>query len=145
MTRFIAPAILALSMPLAAAAEDTPGSHFIENWDLNEDGSVSLEEITERRGDVFFMFDQDENDSLDAEEYVLFDETRAADMENNAGGHGKGGQRMQQGLTLAFNDTDADGAVSKEEFIANSAAWLAQVDRDNDGVITAADFGPQGN
>lgn len=145
MTKITLLATLALLMPHAVSAQGTPGSHFIENWDLNENGSVSLEEITERRGDVFVMFDQDENGSLDAAEYVLFDETRAADMENNAGGHGKGGHRMQEGLTLAFNDINADGEVSKEEFIAKSAAWVAQVDRDGDGTITAADFGPQGN
>jgi len=145
MTRLTALATFLLLFPLAAAAQGTPGSHFIENWDLDENGSVSLDEITERRGDVFVMFDQDENGSLDTVEYVLFDETRAADMENNASGHGKGGRRMQEGLTLAFNDTNADGEVSKKEFIAQSAAWMAQVDRDGDGAITAADFGPQGN
>ena len=91
------------------------------------------------------MFDQNEDCSLDAEEYVLFDETRAADMENNAGGHGNGGERIQEGLTLGFNDTNADGAVSKEEFVSNSAAWVAQVDRDGDTMITSADFGLQGN
>lgn len=145
MTKLTVLATIALLMPLAVSAQGTPGSHFIENWDLDENGSVSLEEITERRGDVFVMFDQDENGSLDAAEYVLFDETRAADMENNAGGHGAGGGRMQEGLTLAFNDTNGDGQVSKEEFIANSAAWVAMVDRDGDGEITAADFGPQSN
>lgn len=145
MTKDTVLAALALLMPIAAAAQGTPGAHFIENWDLDANGSVSLDEITERRGDVFVMFDQDENGSLDAAEYALFDETRAADMEINAGGHGNGRHRMQAGLTLAFNDTNADGEVSKEEFIANSAAWVAGVDRDGDGAITAADFGPRGN
>ncbi|MFT5786127.1 MAG: hypothetical protein ACI9KK_001481 [Ascidiaceihabitans sp.] len=130
-------------IPTLSFAEDKPGFHFIESWDLNDNGSVSLEEITERRGDVFFMFDQDENGILNAEEYVLFDETRAADMENNAGSHGKRAGRIQEGLTLAFNDSDADGEVSKAEFLANSTSWVTQIDRDSDGMITAADFGPK--
>jgi Ca2+-binding EF-hand superfamily protein len=111
---------------------------------LNNNGSVSLEEITERRGDVFFMFDQDKNEVITAEKYALFDETRAADMENNAGGHGQGGGSMQEGLTLAFNDNNANGEVSKAEFSTNSAAWFTQIDRDGDGMITTADFGPKG-
>ena len=73
--------VLICLIPTLSFAEDTLGSHFIENWDLNNNGSVLLEEITERRGDVFFMFDQDENEVITAEEYALFDETRAADME----------------------------------------------------------------
>ena len=43
---------------------------------------------------------------------MLFDETRAVDMENNAAGHGQGGGHMQEGLTLCFNDTNADGEIS---------------------------------
>lgn len=136
--------VLICLIPTLSFAEDTLGSHFIENWDLINNGSVLLEEITERRGDVFFMFDQDENEVITAEEYALFDETRAADMENNAGGHGQGGGRMQEGLTLAFNDSNANGEVSKAEFSTNSAAWFTQIDGDGDGMITTADFGPKG-
>jgi hypothetical protein len=116
------------------------------NWDLDESGAVTVAEITERREMVFNMFDQDENGRLNAEEYVAFDETRAADMENNAGGgHGQGGGRMQEGLALGFNDTDGDGEVSKAEFLERSEAWVTMVDRDEDGSITAVDFGPRGN
>lgn len=92
------------------------------------------------------MFDQDENGSLDFEEYVLFDETRAADMENNAGGgHGQGRGRMQEGLTFRFNDINDDGEVSKAEFLERSVAWVTMVDRDGDSAITAADFGSRSN
>ena len=145
MTKLTVLLTCAALIPIAAFAQDTPGTHFVENWDLDGNGSVSAEEITERRGDIFTMFDQDEDGMLSAEEYVLFDETRAADMENNAGGHGRGGDRMQEGLTLVFNDTDADGQVSKEEFVSNSAAWFTQIDRNGDAMITSADFGPQSN
>jgi hypothetical protein len=138
-------AALSALIPGIVLAQDTPGAHFIANWDLDENGSVSVAEITTRRSDIFVMFDQDENGVLNAEEYVLFDETRAADMENNAGGHGKGGNRMQIGLTLAFNDTDQDGSVSRAEFLAKSEAWVIEIDRDGDRDITLADFGPQTN
>lgn len=140
--------VLALAAP-AVMAQETPGTHFIENWDLNEDGTVSVAEITERRDLVFTMFDNDENDALDATEYAMFDETRAADMEMNAGGHAGGqngqGGKMMQGMTMAFNDTDGDGMVTREEFVAGSAGWFAMLDRNGDEAVTAEDFGPRSN
>jgi hypothetical protein len=89
------------------------------------DGIVTVEEATARRGDVFAMFDMNEDGLLDAEEYVLFDETRALDMENN-GGHGRGAMvQASEGMTLPFNDVDADGAVSLAEFLGQAPAWIA--------------------
>lgn len=131
----------------AVMAQETPGTHFIENWDMDENGAVSMAEITERRDLVFTMFDNDENNALDATEYAMFDETRAADMEMNAGGHGngQGGGRMNEGMTMAFNDTDGDGIVTRDEFIAGSAGWFAMLDQNEDGSVTADDFGPRGN
>jgi hypothetical protein len=78
-----------LAAAQALAQQGQPGAHFIESWDADMDGIVTVEEATARRGDVFAMFDMNEDGLLDAEEYVLFDETRALDMENN-GGHGRG-------------------------------------------------------
>lgn len=109
-------------MPIVAFAQETPSSYFLENWDMNDNGAVSLDEIMERRETVLNMFDNDQNGALVSEECVIFDETSAADVENNACGHGKGGDRMQEGLTVCFNDIDNDGRVSKEEFVSNSAA-----------------------
>jgi hypothetical protein len=135
-------ALLALALP--AFAGDQPGAHFIENWDLNADGAVTVQEIETRRGDVFLAFDSDENGLLDAEEYVYFDTARANDMQQaDAGGQGGGGalQRAAEGMTLAFNDIDGSGTVSRDEFIARSGAWMALLDRDGDGQVTQADFG----
>lgn len=138
-------AALLLSTSAAMAQQGTPGTHFIENWDMDGDGAITLQEVEERRGIVFDMFDDDQNGSLNATEYAVFDETRAADMEMNAGGHGngQGGDRMNEGMTLAFNDTDGDGVVSKDEFLARTADWFTMMDRNGDGKVTAEDFGRQ--
>ncbi|MFT5742464.1 MAG: Ca2+-binding EF-hand superfamily protein [Paracoccaceae bacterium] len=137
---------LALSAP-AAMAQGTPGTHFVENWDLDADGTVTAAELTERRDMVFGMFDDDQNDILDAAEYANFDETRAADMAQNAGdqGNGQGGGRMMQGLTLDYNDTDGDGLVTRAEFTAGGAGWFVLMDQNSDGAITNDDFGRRGN
>ena len=126
----------------ALAQQGQHGQHFVDNWDLDKDGAVTAEEAAKHRDDVFYMFDSNEDGFLDAEECVAFDEARANDMEGQ-GGHGKGAmKRAADGMTLANNDTDEDGKVSREEFVANAAAWIADMDRNGDGVVTTTDFGP---
>lgn len=135
--------VLAALLPVAAAAQGAPGGHFIENWDQDGDGIVTLAELTQKRGDVFYTFDSDENGFLDAEEYGFFDNARAVDMESlGEQEKGKAG-RVQAGMILTFNDTDADGQVSEAEFLAKAADWLTLIDRDGSGDVTPADFGPR--
>ena len=94
-TLSIVAAALMISGTAALAQQGNPGAHFIENWDLDSNGSVSLEEVIEKRGDVFVTFDADNNGVLSAEEYVAFDEARAADIARMGGGHGKGMMAME--------------------------------------------------
>ncbi|MCB1508079.1 MAG: EF-hand domain-containing protein [Hyphomicrobiaceae bacterium] len=129
----------------ALAQSGQPGLHFIEVWDLDQNGTVTLEEAEQRRGDVFLSFDADGNGVLDAEEYAVFDEARASDAQQHGTGMGRGGQRAQEGMTLAYNDTDVNGEVTREEFLARTADWLALIDRNGDGAVTAEDFGPGRN
>jgi len=148
MTRSIisVAALMAAFAGPALAQQGKPGAHFIENWDMDGDGQVTLAEAETKRDEIFYMFDQDENDVLDATEYVLFDETRRADMDTNAGGHKKGPMKaVDAGMKLEFNDTDGDGAVSKAEFLARTADWFAMVDRTGDALITGDDFGSKSN
>ena len=143
MKRILLSMAAATLLPLTALAQEGPGAHFLQSWDLDSTGVVTLTEAEERRGDVFLTFDANEDLFLDAEEYALFDEARANDMENMGNGHGM--QNAQKGMTLAFNDMDADGRVSRDEFIARTVDWIKLLDRDADGGVTAADFGPTGN
>lgn len=136
-------ALLAAATPLLAQ-QGQPGSHFVDMWDLDGDSKVTAAEATERRGDVFSAFDTNEDGFLDAEEYVLFDEAREADMAENGGqgGHGRGGMmRAADGMLMDRNDMDKDGKVSRAEFVDNAATWIAAMDHDNDGAVTTADFG----
>lgn len=135
---------IALFVANTAYAAGVPGGHFIENWDLDGNGSVSLDDVTERRSDIFATFDADENGSLDAEEYANFDEARKLDMENNGAGegHGKGGMKtVQQGMQMQFNDTNRDGVVTQDEFMDAVPKWFQMMDKNADGVISTDDFG----
>lgn len=141
-------AAILLSATAAFAQNGTPGGHFLANWDADGDGAVTLAEATAKRGDVFAAFDADEDGRLSDEEYALFDEARAndqaemrAEMAKN-GAKGKGpGMNEEGGMMRAFNDTDGDGFVSRDEFIGRTAAWITQMDRNGDGQVSTDDFG----
>lgn len=127
------------------AGNGQPGAHFIESWDLDEDGQVTLAEVTERRGDIFVTFDEEDDGVLSPQDYVMFDAARAADQEGEKG-HGGGGnaQKASVGMELEFNDVDGNGSVSHDEFMSRSTDWFEILDRNQDGIITTADFGRRG-
>ena len=133
---------LALLATPALAQQGTPGAHFLQNWDLDGDGKVTVAEAETRRSDVFLSFDADEDGFLDADEYTLFDEARATDMAAQSAQDRGAMMRAADGMKLTRNDTDGDGKVSREEFVAGAAGWVAQMDSDGDGAVTVADFGP---
>ncbi len=134
----------------AYAQQGNPGAHFIENWDANEDGQVTLAEATEKRSDIFFTFDEDDDGFLSTNDYAMFDEARVNDRANmqqggqgqgRGQGHGGGQDREGQGMSMEFNDVNGDGQVSRDEFMARTPDWYATMDRNGDTVITTADFG----
>ena len=132
---------LALVLATAASAQQgQPGGHFVDNWDQDGDGAVTLAEATDRRDMVFGTFDANEDGFLDAEEYDLFDEARANDMKENGMGAGKGKNNPANGMAREYTDQDSNGQVSREEFIASVPDWFAQIDKNSDGVVTKDDF-----
>ncbi len=146
-------ATLSLSTLLLAGTahgQNVPGQHFMDSWDLDKNGEVTVEEIAERRADIFYTFDEEDDGYLSAQDYEMFDEARANDaaaQKAQGGGYGDTGAvknplRGAAGMSLENNDNDGDGRVSLEEFVSNAPAWFEAMDRNGDGVITLADFGP---
>lgn len=142
MTRFLTTTTAAIILATQAfAADGIPGGHFIENWDIDGDGKVTLAEATERRSDIFLSFDADDNGILDAEEHDLFDEARANDMKENGQGMGKQKSNPANGMLRKFTDSNGDGQVTRAEFMDSVPAWYARMDKNNDGNVTTDDFG----
>ncbi len=128
------------SILAAGSGSGIPGQNFINSWDRNEDGIVTIEEIKEKRNEIFNAFDSNEDDYLDAEEYVYFDEARANDMASKgvtASNNPKKGANL---MTLKANDINGDGRVSREEFIKNATSFFTAKDTNGDGVISNEDF-----
>ena len=110
LTKPAATALLTIAAA-PALAQGVPGAHFIENWDADGDGQVTPEEVAAKRSEIFVMFDQSEDGVLDATEYALFDETRKADMDADAGG----GLRLQPahgGIEIHLLEAHAHFGVS---------------------------------
>jgi hypothetical protein len=138
-----------LAAAAGAAAQDqpVPGERFMVMWDADSDGEVSAEEARARRAMIFDMFDYEGDGVLSPEDYADIDAHIAEDSQKGAAmgaGHGQMAGRMQAGISVAANDADGDGLVSLAEFLDASDAWLAGMDVNGDGRLTAADFGPAG-
>ncbi|MDV7145219.1 EF-hand domain-containing protein [Tropicimonas sp. TH_r6] len=141
---FTTVAVLALSTVPSIAQQSgdsfVPGASFLTNWDADEDGKVTLDELSERRGDVFAGFDENEDGALSAEEYRALDEARMGTMQR-PDDRGNGAGRGEQVWAFDAADADKDGAVSLEEFAGASAQWMQVMDSNGDSVLTVEDFG----
>ena len=132
-------AALALSAT-ATLAQTTPGDQFLQNWDLDGNGTATLDELREMRSNVFLAFDTNEDGYLDGEEYVFFDMARENDVANYEAEQRAQMQQVADGMSLSVSDLDGDGRVSKGEFLNGAETWFADLDTNGDGGITLADF-----
>lgn len=167
MTRFFTIAVAASTATLALGAVAFAGSHgqgqgrgpgamteFVTEWDTNEDGRVTIEDLTERRGVLFEMFDLNGDRGIDAEEQANMAQTIAGQMETNhggggrgqGGGHGRGGpgQLIHAAMTAEFADSDRDGTISADEWDAATPRLWTQMDRNGDGQLDREDFRGRG-
>lgn len=125
---------------------------FVQEWDMNADGRVTVEDFTERRTTQFDMFDLNGDAGIDAGEQVNMAQTIAGAQEANhggeGGGHGQGGNgpglRIHAAMSADYADTDRDGTISAEEWSAATQRLFAEMDRSGDGELNRADFGRNG-
>ncbi|MCA8869413.1 MAG: EF-hand domain-containing protein [Rhodobacteraceae bacterium] len=119
-------ALFAATLLVPGFAMATSDAETIEQWDLNSDGVVSLAEVTTRLQTSFNEFDTNGDGYLDAADEV-------------AGSEDIGAETAE--VTVEFGDIDADDRVSQAEFLGRAQEWLTAMDRNEDGSVTALDFG----
>lgn len=98
--------------------------NFTERYDANKDGKVSQEEIDTNRTEWFGKFDADKNGTLTLKEFeALWLEARRKEM-----------VREFQKL-----DPNGDAAVTLDEYKEPLSRFVANRDRNGDGVISQED------
>ena len=102
-----------------------PGGMFLGMFDSDADGKVTREEFDAKRTELFALADTDGKGSFTLEQFgplwLAMNENRVVDM---------------------FQRVDADGSlgITAEEQTKHQDRMLERADRNNDGVITKADF-----
>lgn len=112
----------------------------MQNWDINHDGTATLDDLRTMRGNVFTAFDANGDDVLTADEYTAFDAARAHDLEDFTPAQQDQMRAITKGMSLPVSDADGDGQVSRAEFLAGADPWLKALDANQDGGVTLADF-----
>lgn len=129
-----------------AFAQAVPSANLLDQWDIDGDGTLTLDEARTKRGELFFMFDTGNDGVLSAADWagVASHMTDAAIGPGAGAGPGAGrgpGAVMHDAMTPAFNDANGDGQVTLEEFDAATDKLFAALDSNGDHLVTTADFG----
>lgn len=109
-----------------------PGRGRSMMMDANDDGMVSEEEAASAADEVFTIMDADDDAVLTEDEYL-------AVLMGPQFGHNSDRQAVMQNAKearFAAMDANADGTVSKEEFLNAAQAHHAAADSDGDGKVT---------
>ncbi|HWK55526.1 MAG TPA: EF-hand domain-containing protein [Hyphomicrobiales bacterium] len=130
---------LALLLQSQAQAASEIKALFIDQYDLDGNGEVDSVEFETARRQRFDLSDTNHDGSLDVEEYVLewedhVDPQLARDREE---------QVRQTDTRFRSLDTDEDGWISHEEFMATGEVSWQRYDVSGDGVIGTEEQDPQ--
>ena len=107
--------------------------------DGNGDGVISDDEAASRVEGVFYAMDADNSGDVTEAEFM------AVRMGPGEGRNADRMARMQDWKKSRFAemDTDKDGKVTKEQFLAAGKARFASADTDKDGKVTPWEFRAQ--
>ena len=112
-----------------ALAHANGASKFMQFFDTNHDGIVTLDEFEAASNTRFGIIDADHNGVISEQEFRAYIQQRRA-------------EKMQARLKAI--DTDGDGQVSKSEYLAYQAQKaekrFVRMDKNQDGVLSTDEF-----
>ena len=115
--------LTALLLSSAALAQNHPrAGQMLDRMDANNDGSVTQEEFTAARAEMFSKRDRNTDGYLDGED-------AGKRMKH------RGGEHMAEARDRL--DKDGDGRISKDEFVNADSPLFATADKDSNGVLDA--------
>lgn len=117
--------VLLAASPLAFAQGHPRGGQLMDRMDANKDGTITKEEFSAARAEMFAKRDRNADGYLDA---------------NDVGKRARrrGGERMAEARERL--DTDNDGRISKDEFVNADSPIFAAADKDANGVLDAQEL-----
>lgn len=143
---FLTATLLSLGMLAAgsAAAKDRAegpprGGHFIERHDVDGDGSVGIDEVTQTVEQHFAKVDANQDGSVTPEEAKAAHQARRAEHKAK-GADRKAKREEKRQARFAKRDANSDGQLSQDEVGRMPAEVFAAIDTNGDGGLTPAEL-----
>ena len=120
------------------------GAAMFDKLDANHDGKLDTADRAAHEGQMFDRADANHDGALSRDEFMAAHQ-RGPEGPAGAGKHHggrEGGSRGEHGggkMMLKMADTNKDGAVSRDEFLAAHAQHFGMMDANHDGQVTQAE------
>lgn len=122
------------------------GATMFDKMDVNHDGKLDQADRAAQAGQAFDNQDANHDGALSRDEFMAAhqhgpaaggpDGRGGGRSDGHKGDHGKRGGGM---MMMKMADTNNDGAVSKDEFLAAHGKHFAMMDANHDGQLTKAE------
>lgn len=129
---------------ITRAEAQAKSAEMFDRMDANKDGKLDQADRAAHEGEMFDRIDSDKNGSISRAEFTAAhqrmggpgDDDRMGERRGKHGGkHRMGGMGMMGQMA----DTNKDGAITKDEFVAGHLRMFDAADTNKDGKLTPAE------